>query len=157
VEHRFVESVDIVPTLLDALGLERPAHRLEGESLLPLLRGNAPAWRDSVYSELDYSFKQARLRLGKTSHNARAWSLRNARWRYVHWLDAPEQLYDLQSDPGEMHDLGRDAGTQGQRDALRTQLFDWLARRKRRTTISDALVERGTHAHKRAGVYFGQW
>ena len=118
---------------------------------------SAPAWRDSVYSELDYSFKQARLRLGKSPQNARAWSLRTARWRYVYWLDEPEQLYDLQSDPDEMHDLGRDAGTFTRRIELRTQLFDWLARRKRRTTVSDAVVERGTHAHKRAGVYFGQW
>jgi arylsulfatase A-like enzyme len=157
VDQRFVESVDIVPTVLEALGIDRPAHRLEGASLLPLLHGGAPAWRDSVYSELDYSFKQARLRLGKTPQNARAFSLRTARWRYVYWLDEPEQLYDLQSDPEEMHDLGRDAGTLGRRIELRTQLFDWLARRKRRTTVSDAVVERGTHAHKRAGVYFGQW
>ena len=157
VEQRFVESVDIVPTILEALGVERPTHRLEGTSLLPLLHGGAPAWRDTVFSELDYSFKEARLRVGKTPHNARAYSLRNARWRYVYWLDEPEQLYDLHTDPDEMCDLGRDAGTAALRGELRTQLFDWLARRKRRTTITDAAVERGTHAHKRAGVYFGQW
>ena len=56
-----------------------------------------------------------------------------------------------------MHDLGREASTKSLRSELRTQLFDWLARRKRRTTISDEAVERGTNAHKRAGVYFGQW
>jgi arylsulfatase A-like enzyme len=161
VEQRFVESVDIVPTILESLGVARPAHRLEGSSLLPLLHrqqdGAVPAWRDTVYSELDYSFKEARRRVGKTPQNARAYSLRNARWRYVYWLDEPEQLYDLQADPDEMHDLGRDAGTASLRAELRTQMLDWLARRKRRTTISDEAVERGTNAHKRAGVYFGQW
>ncbi|AHC48821.1 hypothetical protein AX27061_4362 [Achromobacter xylosoxidans NBRC 15126 = ATCC 27061] len=30
-------------------------------------------------------------------------------------------------------------------------------RGKRRTTMSDAAVEQGTNAHKRAGVFFGQW
>ena len=65
VESRLVESVDLVPTILDALGLPAPAHRLEGASLLPLLHGRAPTgWRDFVYSELDYSFRHARLALG---------------------------------------------------------------------------------------------
>ena len=43
------------------------------------------------------------------------------------------------------------------REALRTQLLEALARRKRRVTMSDEAVERGTNAHKRAGVFFGQW
>jgi arylsulfatase A-like enzyme len=162
VEQRFVESVDVVPTVLAALGVAGASHRLEGVSLLPLLHGSAdaadaPAWRDAVYSELDYSFKQARRVLHKTVHSARAYSSRDARWRYVYWLDEPEQLFDLQADPDEMNDLGRDPATESVRQVLRTRLLDWLARRKRRTTISDAAVESGTAAHKAAGVYFGQW
>ena len=160
VEQRFVESVDVVPTVLEALGVAGAPHRIEGTSLLPLLHGaaaDALPWRDAVYSELDYSFKQARRLLGRTPQNARAYSSRDARWRYVYWLDAPEQLYDLQADPDEMHDLGSEPSTAAVRETLRTRLLDWLARRKRRTTISDAQVERGTAAHKQAGVYFGQW
>ena len=162
VEHRFVDSVDVLPTVLAALGIEGAAHRLEGASVLPLLHGSAagvqmPVWRTAVYSELDYSFKQARRLLHKSTQDARAYSSRDARWRYVYWLDAPEQLYDLQADPDELHDLGRDRGTESVRETLRTRLFDWLARRKRRTTITEAQVESGTAAHKRAGVFFGQW
>lgn len=163
VEQRFIESVDIVPTVLDALALPGADHRIEGRSLLPLLHAkqgqdSGPlAWRDAVYSELDYSFKLARRALNKTTQNARAYSLRDARWRYVYWLDEPEQLYDLQADPDEMNDLGREASTAQVREQLRSKLFDWLARRKRRTTISDAMVERATGAHKQAGVFFGQW
>jgi hypothetical protein len=33
----------------------------------------------------------------------------------------------------------------------------FLARRKHRTTISDEAVERSTAAHKKAGVFYGQW
>ncbi|MEP7138222.1 MAG: sulfatase-like hydrolase/transferase [Caldimonas sp.] len=157
VEHRFAESVDIVPTVLETLGIAQPTHRLEGRSLLPLLRGQAVKWRDAVYSELDYSFKDARRLLGVTPSNARGYSSKDARWRYVYWLDAPEQLYDLTSDPDEMHDLGRDASTEAVRSTLRSNLLDWLARRKRRTTLTDDEVERGTAAHKKAGVFFGQW
>ena len=87
----------------------------------------------------------------------RAWCIRTTDWRYVYWLDQPEQLFDLRADPGEFVDLGREPAHAVRREQLRTRLFDWLARRKRRTTITDERVEQGTAAHKRAGVFYGQW
>ena len=124
----------------------------------PLLHGQpAVPWRDFVYSELDYCFRQARLILRKDVHRCRAFSLRTERWRYVHWLDEPEQLFDLQADPQEFDDLGRDASTAAVRAELRDRLLDFLARRRHRTTLTDAQIEHGTAQHKRAGVFFGQW
>ena len=87
----------------------------------------------------------------------RAFSLRSTRWRYVYWLDEPEQLFDLEADPQEFHDLGRDAGTAALRAQLRDQLLDFLARRKHRTTVTEAAVAAATNNHKKAGVFFGQW
>ena len=114
-----VESVDLVPTVLRALDAPRP-HRLEGRELQEVLHGlpDGQPWRDCVYSELDYSFRQARLLRGKTPRNARAWSLRTDRWRYVYWLDEPEQLYDLRADPEEFQDLGTSAAYAEVRGAL---------------------------------------
>jgi len=158
VESRFVEAVDVVPTVLETLGLAVPAHRVEGASLLPLLHDRpAEDWRRFVYSELDYSYRQARLTLGKTVQQCRAFSLRDERWRYVWWLGEAEQLFDLHADPDEMNDLGRDAGTEALREQMRARLLDFLARRKHRTTVTEAAIERGTAQHKRAGVFFGQW
>jgi len=158
VERRFVESVDLAPTLLDALGVAAPAHRLEGASLVPLLHGQAVhGWRDVAYSELDYSYRNARLTLGKDVHQCRAFSLRSERWRYVYWLDEPEQLFDLEADPDEFQDLGRETSTEPVRAALRDRLLDFLARRRHRTTVTDDAVQRGTGAYKKAGVFFGQW
>ena len=154
-----VESVDLAPTVLRALGKSGPGHRLEGRELQALLHGRdaATPWRDCVYSELDYSFRQARLLCGKTPQNARAWSVRTDRWRYVYWLDEREQLFDLHADPEEFQDLGASSAHAQTRQALRQRLLEWMLRGKRRTTISDEAVEKGTNAHKRAGVYFGQW
>jgi len=158
VEPRFVECVDIVPTILDALGVEGPRHRIEGRSLLPLLHGQPPAqWRDFVFSELDYCFRQARLILRKDVHRCRAFSIRTDTWRYVHWLDEPEQLFDLRADPQEFNDLGREASSAAVRGELRATLLDFLARRRHRVTLTDAQIEGGTAQHKRAGVFFGQW
>jgi arylsulfatase A-like enzyme len=157
VEPRFVEGVDLVPTLLEAVGAAVP-DRVEGASLVPLLHGQpAPGWRDAVYSELDYAYRQARLTLGRAPDRCRAFSLRDARWRYVYWLDLPEQLYDLEADPAELHDLGREAGTAAVREQFRARLLAFLAARRHRSTVSHAQVEAGTAGHKRAGVFFGQW
>jgi arylsulfatase A-like enzyme len=158
VDARFVESVDIVPTVLQSLDVPAPSHRLEGHSLLPLLHGQAaPKWRDFAYSELDYSYRHARLALGKHVQQCRAFSLRTARWRYVYWLDEPEQLFDLSVDPQEFNDLGRENSSDTVRTELRTQLLDFLARRRHRITVTDEAVERATGAYKKAGVFFGQW
>jgi arylsulfatase A-like enzyme len=162
VEQRFVECVDVVPTILDALRIDKGPHqhRIEGHSLQPLLHGTLKAdapWRDFVFSELDYSFRQARLLLGKDVHQCRAFSLRDSRWRYVHWLDEPEQLFDLQADPQEFRDLGRDASTSAVRAAMREKLLGFLERRRHRNTLTDAQIAAGTAQHKRAGVFFGQW
>ncbi len=157
VDERFVECVDVVPTVLDALGVPIPGHRVEGRSLLPLLRGESPPWRDCVYSELDYGYKEARVALGRTPQQARAFSLRTSQHRYVYWLDLPEQLYDLAADPDQFADLGRDAGSEPVRRAMRERLLDFLARRKHRTTVSDESVVAGTAQHKAAGVFYGQW
>ncbi|CAM3952898.1 sulfatase-like hydrolase/transferase [Bordetella tumbae] len=159
VSRQLVESVDITPTILQALDVPQAGHLLEGRALQPLLHG-APEgmpWRAAAVSELDYSFRQARLTLSKTPQQCRAWSVRTDRWRYVYWRDEPEQLFDLQSDPNEFEDLGASQSHAAVRAEMRQHLLDWSLRSKRRTTMSDEAVERSTNAHKRAGIYFGQW
>jgi arylsulfatase A-like enzyme len=157
VDSRFVEGVDVVPTVLEALGVPVPSHRVEGRSLLPLLHGQQPAWRSFVYSELDYGFKAARVALQRTPQESRAFSIRTTTHRYVNWLDLPEQLFDLHADPTEMHDLGRDASSAATRSAMRDQLLGFLASRKHRTSVSDEFVVSRTNVHKKAGVFYGQW
>src|SRR5690606_20509808 len=152
-----VAPVAVLPTILDWLGRAPPRHRLEGRSLLPILHGEPVEWRDCVFSELDYSYRLSRLLTHKTPQNARAWSVRTDQWRYVYWMDEPEQLYDLHADPDQFHDLGQDPAYATVRDECRELLLAWFAGLKRRTTVSFEGVEHGTNAHKKAGVLFGQW
>jgi arylsulfatase A-like enzyme len=157
VDDRFVECVDVVPTILETLGVPVPAHRIEGRSLLPLLHGRQVDWRNFAYSELDYSFRGARLELGRDVQDCRAFSLRTERYRYVYWLGLPEQLFDVQADPEEMHDLGREVSTEAVRSALRAELLEFLARRKHRTTVGHDFIAQRTNTHKKAGVLYGEW
>lgn len=156
-ESRLVESVDIVPTILSALNMDIPAHRIEGRALQPLLHGESVQWRDCVFSELDYSYREARLLLGKETDECRAWSVRTDRWRYVYWSTERAQLFDLQNDPDEFHDLGEHPDYEAVRLQMKQRLLDWFAGLKRRITVTEEEVATQTHKYKQAGVFYGQW
>lgn len=88
-----VRSTDIMPTVLDFLGL--PVHRDgQGASLLPLLAGRR-SFRESLGEALSIKGEERSLV-----------SLRTDRWKYVrHSRGGAEELYDLERDPGEKVDL----------------------------------------------------
>jgi len=157
-DARFVEAVDVVPTILDALSLAFDKQRIEGRSLLPLTRSELPAaWRDTAFCELDYSFRGARRVLHRDVHGCRAFMARTAEWKYVHWQGYRPQLFDLANDPQERLDLGAAPGHERVRGEMRARLFDWLADLKHRTTVADALVERRTDTHRARGIHIGIW
>jgi choline-sulfatase len=84
--------IDVMPTVLDALGLPSPS--MDGVSLLPLMRNEASHLDLEAYSESLYPgrFGWSALR-----------SLRAGRFKFV---SAPRpELYDLQVDPRELHNV----------------------------------------------------
>jgi arylsulfatase A-like enzyme len=159
VDDRFVEAIDCVPTILDAVGADPARHVVEGRSLLPLVRSEAvDDWREAAFSELDWTFRGARRRLGEPTGQHMAWMVRTARWKYVHWTSGYRpQLFDLVQDPQEFHDLGADGTLAGVRDAMRHRLLTWFTKLKSRTTITWAEAEQRTDSHKKAGVLLGEW
>ena len=158
VERRLIESIDLAPTFVEAAGGEPPRHVLEGRSLLPLIRGRTrPEWRDAVFSELDYGFRQARLDLGLGVDEARAFMVRTERWKYVHYEGFRPQLFDLVDDPDELRDLGADPDRAAVRAELHERIFAWLRRRRIRTTMADETVERRTASAASRGIYIGVW
>ena len=157
-DRRLVESIDLVPTFLDAVGAPPRAHLIEGRSLLPATRQAArDDWRDAVVCELDYSFREARRRLGRGPRDCRAWMLRTARWKYIRWDGFPEQLFDLESDPGEYDDLGDDPGYETIRTEMRLRLLDWYQGLKHRPSMPDDAVEPRTNTHRKRGIHIGIW
>jgi len=158
VDNRFVEAIDVVPTVLAALGLPPNDHLVEGRSLLPLLRNVATEdWRDAVFSELDYAFREARLLLKRGPRDCRAIMVRTDRWKYVWWQDFRPMLFDLAHDPQERHDLGGNGSYAHIRREMEGRLDAWLKARKTRVTVDDAYVEARTATHKKHGIFFGVW
>jgi len=89
-----VSLVDLMSTALQAAGVDIPS-QVQGQSLLPLLRGDKADRPRTVYGE---TF------LPRIHFN---WSeLRGAENAKYHFIDAPRpELYDLARDPGELHNL----------------------------------------------------
>ena len=67
-DDRFVEAVDLLPTFVEFAGGEVRSERVEGRSLLGILRGeNARGWRDFAVSEIDFSDRGPRTLLDVAS------------------------------------------------------------------------------------------
>lgn len=153
-----VEGIDIVPTILESLGLPAAPHVVEGQSLLPLLHGRrVSGWRDAAFSELDYAFRDARRALNRSVDTCQAWMVRTERWKYVHWRGMRPQLFDMSGDADELVDLGDAPGYDAVRQEMKDRLLDWQQGRKVRSTVTQATVERRTEDWKANGLYIGVW
>lgn len=158
VSNALVEAIDLVPTFIDWLGGRPAAHILEGRSLLPLLRGEAPEWRRHVFSEYDYSMLEARLALGRGVRDCRLFMVFDGRWKLIHAAGFRPLLYDLASDPEEFFDLGADAAFVHERARLSAALFDWaLADHNRITTPDSRIAAYAEGEQLRSGILIGYW
>jgi arylsulfatase A-like enzyme len=95
---QFVANIDLAPTFLDLAGLPIP-DSMQGRSLVPLLRGETPAnWRTSVYYRYYHD---------PGHHNTRAHlGVRTAAHKLIYyWTKDAYELFDLESDPTEQHNL----------------------------------------------------
>ncbi|MEM7199262.1 MAG: sulfatase-like hydrolase/transferase [Planctomycetota bacterium] len=108
-----VYLLDLLPTICDLAGLATPAG-VEGQTLAPQWRSTSPpAGRNSLflaYEDLMRAVRDARFKLIRYPHSDR------------------DQLFDLQRDPEEIHDLA-DAPEHAERVlALRRKLEQWQQR-----------------------------
>jgi len=116
VRDEMVLNIDAPVTLLDVVGIKAPA-TMQGRSFLPLARGHAlPDWRtDWLYEYYEYpGFQNVRPHRG----------VRTERYKYIHFFLEPQEfeLYDLQTDPDEDHNLYGKPGYEDLTGRLRNRL-----------------------------------
>lgn len=91
VRRELVSTVDLFPTILEAAGVQPPPD-LPGRSLVPLLRGEPPRWREFLFTEFH-------------THSAHEFypqrTVRNDRFKLIH------NLLASQPNPGLDHTLRR--------------------------------------------------
>ena len=105
--NQFVSLADFAPTFLEAAGIARPDN-LTGQSLLPFLKDETvPAWSDAHYTQFNGVELYYSQRSVQTDH-----------YKYVYNGFDFDELYDLQADPHELHNLAADP----QYDAIKRQL-----------------------------------
>ena len=155
-----VEAIDLLPTFVEYAGGKINHERLEGRSLMPLLRSRqAPAeWRRYAISEIDYSDRGPRTLLNVKPYDCRAVMIRDKRWKYIHYNLFAPQLFDLEEDPLELHDLGRDDEHRRVRAGMHKLLVDWRRRLKPRVGMPyDNLDGMGPKRDEALGIIIGRW
>ena len=99
---QMVQNIDYAPTFLELAGVAIPED-IQGVSLLPLLRGEEPAdWRRSLYYHF-YEYPAEHM-------VKRHYGVSTDRWKLIHFYNDINhwELYDLQADPHELHNLYSD-------------------------------------------------
>ena len=157
VSHDLVEAIDLLPTFVDWYGGDVQPHILEGRSLLPLLYGENPDWRRVAISEYDYSRRKARQILNQPVGDCRLTMVFDGRWKYIHAEGFRPILFDLETDPDELHDLGDDPAFETQRARLFQALGTWNRGHHTRTTTSDTQISGNAGGELRQGILIGFW
>ena len=148
-----VESIDLVPTFVEAAGGTVPDHILEGRSVMPWLRGDSPDWRDYVISEFDYSPTPQGRKLGLPPKDCRLFMVFDGRYKLMHAEGGfRPMLFDLQNDPHEFHDLAKGDSHQAEIDRLYGLLAQWGRRCAQRVTKSDEDILTGRGRSMRKGI-----
>lgn len=94
-DQMVMNMLDLVPTILELAGLDVPDN-LDGISLIPYLKEQShPTPRKyalSTYNGQQFGLFTQRM-------------LRNHKWKYIWNLTDVDELYDMQNDPHELHNL----------------------------------------------------
>lgn len=104
VSSALVESVDIMPTLLDLAGVEKP-QSVQGKSWLPLFNGQEDKIHDDVYTEFQYHQNKVG-EPANINYNETVYSIYDGRYRIVCFKDREYgQLFDFYKDPQNHNNL----------------------------------------------------
>jgi len=128
-----VSLVDLMPTVLGAVGLEVPS-QVQGRSLLSQLHGEHPdrvLYGETFLPRIHFNWSELR-----GSENTK-----------YHFIDAPKpELYDLARDPGELHNLfaEKKAVAEEMRAKLLGMIREYSAGKEmaEKTGLDPALMER---------------
>lgn len=113
---QMVQNIDYAPTFMELAGVDIPED-IQGESLLPLLRGENPSdWRTALY----YHFYEYPAEHSVKRH----YGVRDEQYKLIHFYDDIDvwELYDLDSDPMEMHNLYGQPGTEAVLERMMSKL-----------------------------------
>jgi arylsulfatase A-like enzyme len=119
-DHLVSTGLDLIPTLCDYAGIAAP-EGLRGLSVRSIASGKPlDRWRDFVVSETEFDYD-------KTATGIYGRMVRTSRYKYIVYSEGTlrEQLFDMETDPGEMRNLAIDARTKDILVDCRAKLAQW--------------------------------
>ncbi|MGB0582865.1 MAG: sulfatase family protein, partial [Limisphaerales bacterium] len=131
--HAPVATIDILPTVADAVGISSPD--VDGESLLPLLKGRPKTRRTAWFDTYDM------VHLGNDGEIPHLRMIRTDDWKLIRYHDASglpldsgtrHELFHLKKDPGETRNLYGLDRFRTQRERLEKRLSKWMERQQLR-------------------------
>ena len=143
----FTENVDIMPTMLEAIGSEIPL-QCDGTSLRPFLESarSPDQWRSEAHWEFDFrnpGNDAVERALGLTMHQCTMNIIRSERYKYVHFTKLPPLFFDLEKDPGEFVNLAGDPAYIPLVLEYAQKLLSWRMNHDEQTLTHIVLSERG--------------
>jgi len=118
VREQMVLNIDIAPTILELAGVQ-PIVPVQGLSFVSLLHNADASWRKAFLAEYF---------LEKVAPRVPSWkAVRTEQWKYIQYsgeTDGLDELYNLQTDPDEEHNLISEPAVKSNLDALQKQLND---------------------------------
>jgi arylsulfatase A-like enzyme len=131
-----IETIDVLPTLLELCGLPVPNH-VQGHSFAPLVAGDRAQYRpkEAIFAENimpevitngdeGYFFEPGKGVGGIRHPDAKM--VRTNRWKLNYYVGHGGELYDLEDDPGEWNNLYEEPARQRVVRELKGVLLDWL-------------------------------
>lgn len=152
VVEEFTENIDVFPTICDAIGSPIP-DQCDGDSLVPLLRGETPAWwRDAAYWEFDW--RDMFITDGAVAHPSDR-SLerhclavrRDESTMYVQFGDGSWLCFDIATDPTGRTEIKDPAIVLAQAQAM----LGWRSDHTDRT-LTGVVIDKGGRGRMPTGV-----
>ena len=115
---------DIMPTMLQMAGIEIP-DTVEGQSVLPLMRGEEASWRDYLHIE----------------HAPEYQAVTDGKEKFIWYTtDGRELYFDLANDPNELHNAASDSAAADRVSLWRSRLIEELKGRPEGFTDGERLI-----------------
>ncbi|MEQ1768220.1 MAG: alkaline phosphatase family protein [Devosia sp.] len=142
----FTEHVDLMPTILNAIGVPVPL-QCDGRSLSSFLAGEFPSlWRDDVRWEYDFravADPAIDARFGCSIDELSFSVVRTDDAKYVHFASLPPLYYDLAADPHELDNRANDPASAQPMLSLAQRMLDWRIAFNRRELTGTTLTRDG--------------
>ena len=126
-----VDLMDIMPTILDAAGVDIP-DSVDGSSVLPLIRGEKGDWRKYIHGECT----------PMETINSGMQFITDGKEKYIYYPGrGEEQFFDLVNDPVEMINLADDPSYSDRVELNRQRLIGELTGRPEGFVVDGNLVK----------------